>query len=98
MAMGFYNGRGKSGSNGCYVIRRHNIQNWVNRYGYLSMPEQEVKERLHQRHKRVLFYCLDTGTRFYTDVNNFKQGESDNRGVAVPIELFDVVYKQAGDE
>lgn len=92
----FYNGRGKNGAGNQYIVRRNNIQSWVNRMGFLSLPEFEVRERI-KKQEKVMFFDLKTHDRFITDASNFKNGEVEDGKVCVDIEKFDVVYAR-GDE
>lgn len=95
--MTWFAGRGKSGANYTYVVKRRNIQSWVNRNGYLSLPASEVKSRIRKRHQKVMFFDLVSHTKFVTDADNFRNGLEEEGQVAVPIENFDVIYKRAGE-
>lgn len=89
--MTWYSGRGKNGTQDRYVIRRYNIQGWINRTGSLSMPASEVKRI---KNKNVLFYDLQTGERWITPASNFKNAEPVDGQVAVDIEYFDFFYRE----
>lgn len=98
MATKWFAGRGKSGANGAYVVRRNNIQSWVNRSGSLSLPENEVRTRIKKSHETVLFYDLIHGTKYITHADNFRNGEEVQGKIVVDIEKFDIVYRQDGVE
>lgn len=86
----WYAGRGK-GRGDVYIVKRNNIQSWVNRTGCLSLPRADIS-RLGKRYTQVMFFDLITHTKFITDADNFRNAEQEDGSAVVKIENFDVIY------
>ncbi len=90
MATPWFPGRGTQRGTR-YIIKKRNIQNWVNKTGGLSMPSEE-RPRLRKSVKEVIFFDLVHKDKFTTDPQNFRDADEVDGLVFVPIERFNVVY------
>lgn len=96
MAMNWYAGRGKSRGD-VYLVKRHNVRDWFARNGYLSLPAEEVQERIKKSHREVMFFDLTTHHRFITNADNFRNGEWVRGQIRVASELFNEYWESLAE-
>lgn len=94
MAVQWFPGRGKAVGNR-YIIRKRNIQRFINQHGVVSIPSVE-KPRLRKKIDEIVFFDLANGDKFIFDPQHFRDAEDEDGMLFVPIEKArNIIYKRS---